>query len=272
MRGSANLNIMVRAARRAGRALARDFREVENLQASVKGAGDFTFRAAVASARILREDLSGARPNYGWLAGEGDEVPGEDPTRRWIVDPLGGSVNFLHGLPHFAVSVALEHKGRIVAAVIHDPAREELFFAEQGAGAWMDAGRLRVSGRHRMAECILAAGIPAAAGGKGLPAMLRDLGRIIPVCAGVRHLGCPALSLAYVAAGRHDGYWERGVKVPEIAAGLLLVAEAGGLTTAIRDGQAPLEHGEVIAAGGEIFDRFAGAVKGAPDTEPRRGA
>ena len=144
MVGSANLNVMLKAARKAGRALAKDFREVENLQVSMKGAGDFVSRADIAAEKILKTELMGARPTYGWLAEEGGAEPGQDPTRRWIVDPLDGTTNFLHGLPHWAVSIALEHKGEVVAGVIYDPSKDEAFFAEKGAGAWLNESRLRV--------------------------------------------------------------------------------------------------------------------------------
>ncbi len=160
MQGSANLNLMIKAARKAGRSLVKDFREVENLQVSMKGAGDFVSRADLAAEKIIRDELMGARPNYGWLAEESDAVEGTDPTRRWIVDPLDGTTNFLHGLPHWAVSIALEHKGEIVSAVIFDPAKDEMFVAEKGQGAWMNESRVRVSGRHKMIEALFATGMP----------------------------------------------------------------------------------------------------------------
>jgi myo-inositol-1(or 4)-monophosphatase len=138
MQGSANLNIMIKAARKAGRSLVKDFREVENLQVSAKGPGDFVSRADRAAEEILKEELLGARPNYGFLGEEGTNVEGTDPTRRWIVDPLDGTTNFLHGMPHWAVSIALEHKGEIVAGVVFDPAKDEMFYAEKGAGAWLN--------------------------------------------------------------------------------------------------------------------------------------
>ena len=162
MQGSANLNIMIKAARKAGRSLVKDFREVENLQVSSKGPGDFVSKADMAAEAILREELMGARPNYGWLAEESAEV-GTDPTRRWIVDPLDGTTNFLHGMPHWAVSVALEHKGEVVAGVVFDAAKDEMFYAEKGAGAWLnDSQRLRVSGRSKMIESVFATGVPFA--------------------------------------------------------------------------------------------------------------
>ncbi|MCB2124983.1 MAG: inositol monophosphatase, partial [Rhodobacteraceae bacterium] len=207
MQGSANLNLMIKAARKAGRSLVKDFREVENLQVSVKGAGDFVSRADIAAEKIIRDELIGARPTYGWLGEESGEAGGADPTRRWIVDPLDGTTNFLHGLPHWSVSIALEHKGEVVAGVIFDPAKDEMFAAEKGAGAWMNESRIRVSGRRVMGEALFATGIPFGAK-KTLPATIRDLARLMPACAGVRRWGSAALDLAYVAAGRYDGYWE----------------------------------------------------------------
>ncbi|MDX5358566.1 MAG: inositol monophosphatase [Rhodobacterales bacterium] len=261
MQGSANLNLMIKAARKAGRSLVKDFREVENLQVSSKGPGDFVSKADREAERIIKEELMGARPTYGWLGEETGEEEGADPTRRWIVDPLDGTTNFLHGLPHWAVSIALEHKGEIVSAVVFDPAKDEMFVAEKGAGAWLnDTRRLRVSGRRVMIESIFATGIPF--GGRGtLPATIKDLARLMPVCAGVRRFGSAALDLAYVAAGRYEGYWERGIHAWDIAAGMLLVKEAGGFVGPVRDGDDPLEKGAVIAGNGELFEPFAKIIR-----------
>ncbi|APX88919.1 inositol monophosphatase [Brevirhabdus pacifica] len=263
MQGSANLNLMIKAARRAGRSLVKDFREVENLQVSMKGAGDFVSRADLAAEKILKEDLMDGRPNYGWLAEESaEEIQGKDPTRRWIVDPLDGTTNFLHGLPHWAVSIGLEHKGEIVAAVVFDPAKDEMFVAEKGFGAFMNESRLRVSGRRSMIEAIFATGLPF--GGRvDLPDTLRDLGRLLPQCAGVRRWGAAALDLAYVSAGRFDGFWERDLKPWDMAAGILLVREAGGFVQSIDPEAGMLESGEVIAGNEQIFDKFAKAIRGA---------
>lgn len=262
MQGSANLNIMIKAARKAGRSLVKDFREVENLQVSMKGAGDFVSRADVAAENILKEELMGARPTYGWLGEESEEIAGQDPTRRWIVDPLDGTTNFLHGLPHWAVSIALEHKGQIVSAVVFDPAKDEMFYAERGAGAWLnDSNRIRVSGRRRMIEGVFATGIPFAAK-RTLPATLKDLARIMPECAGVRRFGSAALDLAYVAAGRYDGYWERELNLWDIAAGYLIAKEAGALVEGIRGSdQDPLETGSLICANNDIFSTFAKVIR-----------
>lgn len=257
---SANVNVMIKAARKAGRALVRDFGEVEQLQVSAKGPGDFVSRADRQAEATIREMLMEARPSYGYLGEEEGAAKGEDPTRRWIVDPLDGTTNFLHGLPHWAVSIALEHKGQVVAGVVHDPVKDETFFAEKGEGAWLNESRLRVSGRTRMIESIFATGIPFAAQ-RTLPDTLRDLARLMPECAGVRRMGAAALDLAYVAAGRYEGYWEREVKAWDVAAGLLIVTEAGGLVGTMQDGVSALEGGGVVAANAAIFERFAGLVR-----------
>ncbi|MCF6445087.1 inositol monophosphatase family protein [Nereida sp. MMG025] len=261
MQGSANLNVMIKTARKAGRGLLKDFGEVENLQVSTKGAGDFVSRADLRAEEVIREELLDARPTYGFLGEEGQEIEGKDPTRRWIVDPLDGTTNFLHGLPHWAVSIALEHKGEIVAGVVYDPSKDECFFAEKGQGAWVNESRLRVSGRNRMIESIFATGLPFA-GRSDLPETLQDLARLLPACAGVRRFGAAALDLAYVAAGRYDGFWERRLNAWDMAAGLIIVREAGGMIEPIvKDGDV-LTDGEVIAANSDIFDQFAKVVRG----------
>ncbi|SMH32212.1 inositol monophosphatase family protein [Maritimibacter sp. HL-12] len=259
--GSANLNVMIKAARKAGRSLVKDFREVENLQVSMKGAGDFVSRADIAAEEIIKNELTEARPNYGWLGEEGGGEDGKDPTRRWIVDPLDGTTNFLHGLPHWAVSIALEHKGEIVAGVVFDPAKDEMFYAEKGSGAFMNETRLRVSGRTRMIEAIFATGLPF--GGRAdLPDTLQDLARLLPTCAGVRRWGAAALDLAYVAAGRYDGFWERRLNAWDIAAGLVILREAGGLVEPIDKRDDILSAGELIGANEVIFDKFAAVIRG----------
>ena len=183
MQGSANLNVMIKTARKAGRSLLKDFTEVENLQVSSKSAGDFVSRADIAAEAIIKAELTAARPTYGWVGEESEAIDGQDPTRRWIVDPLDGTTNFLHGLPHWAVSIALEHKGQIVAGVVYDPTKDEMFIAEKGQGAWLNDSRLRVSGRKRMIESIYATGLPFA-GRSDLPETLKDLAQLLPACAG----------------------------------------------------------------------------------------
>ena len=262
MQGSANLNLMLKAARRAGKSLVKDFREVENLQVSTKGPGDFVSKADREAERMIKEDLMGARPTYGWLGEESAPEEGADPTRRWLVDPLDGTTNFLHGMPHWAVSIALEHKGEIVSAVVFDAAKDEMFWAEKGAGAWMNERRLRVSGRRQMHEAVFATGVPFGAK-KTLPAMLADLARLMPACAGVRRGGAASLDLAYVAAGRFDGDWERELQAWDIAAGVLLVREAGGIVQALREGDDVLEKGAVLCSNDPLFAQFSKIIRNA---------
>ena len=248
MAGSANLNVMMKTARKAGRQLVKDFGEVEQLQVSTKGPGDFVSRADRQAEATIREELMAARPTYGFLGEEGGAQDGEDPTRRWIVDPLDGTTNFLHGLPHWAVSIALEHKGQIVAGVVYDPSKDEMFYAEKGFGAFVNEARIRVSARHRMNEAIFATGLPWA-GRSDLPETLQDLARLLPVCSGVRRFGAASLDLAYVAAGRYDGFWERRLHAWDIAAGIVILREAGGLIE-------PLEPDADLLTGGAMIGRL----------------
>jgi myo-inositol-1(or 4)-monophosphatase len=259
---SANVNIMIKAARKAARSLLRDFGEVENLQVSAKGPGDFVSRADIKAEQLIRDELTAARPNYGWLGEESTEVKGEDPTRRWIVDPLDGTTNFLHGLPHWAVSIGLEHKGEVVAGVVYDPVKDEMFVAEKGAGAYLNDRRLRVSGRRDLIEMIFATGIPF--GGRAeLPRSLREMGAIATQSAGIRRWGAAALDLAYVAAGRIDGFWERGLNPWDTAAGLLLVRESGGFVGTIDgDGDIFAER-SVAAANANVYEAFRTILRSA---------
>ena len=194
-----------------------------------------------------------ARPAYGWLAEEGGEAQGTDGMHRWIVDPLDGTTNFLHGLPHWAISIALERKGEIIAAVVYDPAKDEMFTSEKGSGAWMNDRRLRVSGRREMIGMIFATGVPFA-NNKTLPKTLKELAHLMPRCAGVRRWGAAALDLAYVAAGRYDGFWERGINAWDVAAGALLVKEAGGFIGSLDDAEDPIAEGKIIAANAQVFE------------------
>ena len=262
MASSANMTVMIKAARMAGRALLKDFGEVENLQVGTKGPGDFVSKADIQAEEIIRTELTEARPTYGWLGEESGFTEGADPTRRWIVDPLDGTTNFLHGMPHWAVSIALEHKGAIVAGVVYDPCKDECFFAEKGDGAWVNEKRLRVSGRNQMSEAVFSTGVPWA-GRRDLPDTLKDLARLMPVCAGVRRWGAASLDLAYVAAGRYDGFWERGLKSWDMAAGLIIVKEAGGLLEPIKKDGHMLDDGEVICSGEAIFDPFVKVIRAA---------
>ncbi len=262
MQGSANLNVMIKAARKAARGLIKDFREVENLQVSAKGPGDFVSKADREAERVIKEELMGARPTYGWLGEETGEDAGQDPTRRWIVDPLDGTTNFLHGIPHWSISIALEHKGDIVSGVIYDPVKDEMFWAEKGAGAWLnDNRRLRVSGRRQLHEAVFAGGVPQ--GSKStFAATLQDMARLMPAVAAFRAPGSGALDLAYVAAGRLEGFWERSINAWDMAAGMLLVREAGGMVASAREGLHPFEARSIVAANESLFEPFRKLIVG----------
>ncbi len=243
---SALLNVMIAAARKAARALARDFGEVENLQVSRKGPSDFVSSADMKAEKTLFEELSKARPGYGFVMEERGVVEGTDKTNRWLVDPLDGTTNFLHGIPHFAISIGLEREGVLVAGVIYNVVRDELFWAEKGAGAYLNDRRLRVAGRSDMREALFACGTPFH-GKTGHETALAEIQRVIAKTAGVRRFGAAALDLAYVAAGRFDGFWERNLSVWDIAAGAVLVREAGGAVNEI-DGGDFMKTGAVVAA------------------------
>lgn len=260
MQGSANLNVMIKAARNAGRSLVKDFREVENLQVSNKAAGDFVSRADIAAEKIIKDVLMDARPTYGWLGEESGETPGQDPTRRWIVDPLDGTTNFLHGLPHWAISIALEHRGKIVAGVVFDAAKEEMFVAENGNGAWMNDMRMRVSDRRHLQDSIYATGLPFSKR-PNLKETLEALERLLPLCAGVRRWGAASLDLTYVAIGRFDGYWEKGLNIWDIAAGLIIAREAGAIVDGMAQGSKPEETGALICATEVQFEMFAKTIR-----------
>jgi myo-inositol-1(or 4)-monophosphatase len=243
---SALLNVMIKAAHRAGRGLKRDLGEVEHLQVSVKGPRNFVTAADHRAEAIVREELAKARPDYGFLGEEGGARAGSDKTHRWIVDPLDGTTNFLHGIPHFAVSIALERNGTIVAGLIYNPANEEMFIAERGKGAFLNDKRIRVAARERLADAVVACGLPHY--GRGDLALARcEIAAAQRHFAGLRRYGAAALDLAWVAAGRLDAYWERDLSPWDLAAGLLLVREAGGFVSDIDGGDAILTKGNVVA-------------------------
>jgi myo-inositol-1(or 4)-monophosphatase len=240
------MNVMIAAARKAARGLARDFGEVENLQVSRKGPADFVSNADLKAEKVLFEELSKGRPGYSFLMEERGAVEGSDKTHRWIVDPLDGTTNFLHGLPHFAVSIGLEREGVLVAGVVYNVVRDELFWAEKGQGAYLNDRRLRVAGRTDLANGLFATGTPYL-GRPGHETFIGEMQRVIAVSAGVRRYGAASLDLAYVAAGRFDGFWERNLSAWDIAAGAVLVREAGGFVKEI-DGGDFMQTGSVVAA------------------------
>jgi myo-inositol-1(or 4)-monophosphatase len=255
MAQSALITILERAARKAGPRLRRDFGEVAQLQVSRKGPADFVSNADRAAERTLVEALQQARPGWGFLLEEGGEIAGDPGEPRFIIDPLDGTTNFLHGIPHFAISIGVEHHGQMIAGLVYQPLTDESFWAERGRGAWLHSARLRVSGRRDLPDALFATGIPFRGhGDQGqFEAILQ---RVIPEVAGVRRFGAASLDLAWVAAGRFDGFWEQGLKPWDIAAGMLLVREAGGFVSDYRGGDRMVEREEVIAGNDGLHSRL----------------
>ncbi|MFC5067000.1 inositol monophosphatase family protein [Flaviflagellibacter deserti] len=256
------MNVMVQAVTKAGRGMRRDFGEVEQLQVSVKGPSDFVSIADKRAEDTLRAELSKARPDAGFLLEESGEIIGRDPSQRFIIDPLDGTTNFLHGIPQFAVSVALERNGTVVAGVVFNPITDELFTAERGQGAFLNDRRIRVAARIKLNDCVVGTGVPHR--GKGDHELFsRELRKVQADVAGIRRMGAAALDLAWVAAGRLDGFWERNLKAWDIAAGILLIREAGGYVSDLDGRDEMLERGD-LCAGNEtihraLFDRLRSA-------------
>jgi myo-inositol-1(or 4)-monophosphatase len=239
---------MIDAARAAAKGLARDFGEIENLQVSRKGPSDFVTAADMKAEQVIFESLSRTRPGYGFLMEERGAVEGTDKTHRFIVDPLDGTLNFMHGIPHFAISIALERQGEIVAGVVMDVASSVIYWAEKGGGAWANDKRMRVAARSRLPDAVFCTGVPFR-GKPGHAEFLGELEALTMEVAGIRRFGAASLDLAWVASGRFDGFWERGLQPWDIAAGLILVQEAGGLIIEPdSDRNAVLETGSIIAA------------------------
>jgi myo-inositol-1(or 4)-monophosphatase len=258
---SALLNVMIAAARKAARTLKRDFGEIEHLQVSMKGPANFVTAADRRAEEILRIELSKARPSYSFLGEEGGRFEGADKTNTWIVDPLDGTTNFLHGIPHFAISIALERAGTVIAGVIYNPANDELYTAERGKGAFLNDKRLRVAARKRMAEAVIACGMPHQGRGD-LELGRRELESVQDKVAGLRRFGAAALDLAFVAAGRFDGYWERDLSPWDMAAGLHMVREAGGFVTDLDGGEAMFAKGHIVAGNETMHRELQAMLKG----------
>jgi myo-inositol-1(or 4)-monophosphatase len=261
MPASALMNVMVAAVRKAGRSLARDFGEVEQLQVSVKGPANFVSAADHRAEEILYNELRKARHGYGFLMEERGLVEGPDKTHRWIVDPLDGTTNFLHAIPHFAISVGLERAGELVAGVIYNPATNDLFTAEKGKGAFLNDRRLRVANRRTLADCVLVTGIPHR-GREGHKRFLMECEAAMREVAGIRRLGAAALDLAWVAAGRFDACWEHDLKPWDTAAGILMVREAGGHVSDLAGGTDMFGSGNVIAGNGTIHKLLLALLDG----------
>lgn len=260
MARTALMNVMVQAAVKAGRGLARDFGEVQNLQVSVKGPGDFVSQADLRAEKTLHDELQKARPAFGFLMEEGGEEQGTDTQSRWIIDPLDGTTNFLHGIPHFAISIALERQGTIVAGLIYNPVTDEMFTAERGAGAFLNDRRLRVAARRELTDCVIGCGVPHL--GRGDHGnFLIQLKHVMNNCVGIRRGGACSLDLAYVAAGRFDGYWESHLSAWDMAAGIIMVREAGGLISDLNDGQDMLASGSVLCGNEKVKQQLGEALR-----------
>jgi len=256
------MRVMERAARKAGQRLRRDFGEVEHLQVSRKGPADFVSKADRASERTIYDELSAARPGWGFMLEEGGEIAAEPGKPRWIVDPLDGTSNFLHGIPHFAISIAVQEPtldgrgwGEVTAGLVYQPITDQSFWAEKARGAWLQDRRLRVSARRHLDESLIATGIPFA--GAGDPAEWKAIyGALAPEVAGIRRFGAASLDLAWVAAGRYEGFWESGLKPWDTAAGCLLIREAGGFVTDWRGVSQPVCDKQVLAGNDALHSRL----------------
>ena len=259
------MTVMANAAHKAARRLLRDFNEVEQLQVSVKGPSDFVSQADLRAEQTLREELTKARPGYAFLMEESGASGSENWAWRWVVDPLDGTTNFLHGIPHWAISIGLERRlpdggSELAAGMVYAPPVDEMFWAEKGIGAYVNERRLRVSARREFKDAVFATGIPfAAVAAARRAAFSHTLAALMPQVAGVRRFGAAALDLAWVAAGRYDGFWELGLKPWDMAAGLLLVREAGGFVTDPRDGE-PRETGDVVAGNPHLHPKLRDVV------------
>lgn len=258
---SPNINVMIRAAEKAARSLLRDFGEVEQLQVSKKGPGDFVSAADHRAEKILFEELSKARPDYGFLMEEQGVVKGKDPERRFIIDPLDGTSNFLHGIPHWCISIALEEQGEITAGIIYAPVIDELFRAEKGGGAFIRNKRLRVSGRTDLDAAMVATGAPRRTR-EEQDKFMAEYEKVQTLVPGIRRFGAAALDMAYVAAGRCEIFWERDLKPWDVAAGMIIIKEAGGRVSDIDTTKSPIETGSVLAANMALFDEFKKILTG----------
>jgi myo-inositol-1(or 4)-monophosphatase len=254
------LNVMIAAARKAGRGLIRDFGELEHLQVSMKGPADFVSVADQRTERILIEELSRVRPGYGFLDEESGIIEGPDKTHRYIIDPLDGTTNFLHGIPQFAISIGLEREGQMVSGLIFNPVTDEMFVAEKNHGAFLNERRLRVAARNNLKLALFATGIPFL-GREGHEPFLAELEEVMAVSSGVRRFGAASLDLAWVAAGRYDGFWEKGLSPWDMAAGLLIVREAGGVVTDMEGSGRMFEDGSIVCANEALHPQLMKLLK-----------
>jgi myo-inositol-1(or 4)-monophosphatase len=262
MRASALMNVMTAAARKAGRSLARDFGEVEQLQVSVKGPANFVSAADHRAEEIVFRELSKARPGYGFVMEEGGVIEGKDKTHRWIIDPLDGTTNFLHGIPLFSISIALERDGQLVAGLIYNPVSDELFTAEKGKGAFVNDRRLRVAARQTLADAVVATGSPHRGRGDH-PKFLKEAEAVMREVAGIRQTGSASIDLAWTAAGRFDAFWEYDIQPWDMAAGIVLIREAGGIISDMYGGSQMFEMKSVLGGNAPIHRGLLGVCTAA---------
>ncbi|MGH6835161.1 MAG: inositol monophosphatase family protein [Methylocella sp.] len=258
---SALMNVMTAAALKAARGLKRDFGEVENLQVSVKGPGDFVSAADRKAEKILQEELARARPGYGFVMEESGPIYGTDKSHTWFIDPLDGTTNFLHGLPIFAISIGLAREGQIVAGLVHNPATGDMFIAQKGQGAYQNNRRLRVAARRDLADSLIGCGIPHLGKAKEHPRFVADLATVMAKAGNLRRLGAVALDLCFVASGSYDGFWERHLQAWDIAAGIVIVKEAGGFVTDADGGTDMLAKGSVCAGNEAIHHDLLNLIR-----------
>lgn len=258
---SPQLNIMLRAAEKAARSLTRDFGEVENLQVSRKGPGDFVSAADKRAEKIIHEELSNARPNYSFLMEETGEHKGSDGEHRFIIDPLDGTTNFLHGIPHWCISIGLEKQGEMIAGLIYDPIKSEVFHAEKGGGAFTGKRRLRVSARNEMAFSVICGGDCVRRSPETKAYLLKGIEKVINASAGFRRSGSAALDLAYVAAGRYEGFWENQLSPWDSAAGSLIVREAGGAVASLKGNANPVYSDIILASNMALHNQLKEMLK-----------
>lgn len=238
---------MIGAVQKTLKPIGRDFRELEKLQITKKGVSDFVTSADIRTERILIETLKEARPKFGFITEESGVIEGKDKDHIWIIDPIDGTTNFMHGIPHFAIAIALQYKGEMLAALTFNPISGEEFYAEKGKGAYLNGYRIRVSERRDMESSLFATGLPFK-GCEGIDQALAETHTFLNQTAGIRRFGAASLDLAYVACGRYEGYWERNLKLWDMAGGTLFVTESGGHISSLEDGKNPLENGHIIAS------------------------
>ena len=257
---SANINVMVKACRKASKVIIRDFGEIENLQVSLKGPGDFVTNCDKKVEKILIEELQKARPNYSILSEEIGKIS-NDESFKWIIDPIDGTANFLHGIPHFAISIGLEQDGEIICGIIYDPIKDEMFTAEKGNGSYLNNQRIRVSSRSKLKDCIVFTGGPKKVS-KDYDLSLKEYNNFSSkVLIPIRKLGSASLDMAYVAAGRCDGFWQRNLNYWDIAAGIILVRESGGFITDFDGENKYLENQTILVTNSKINNEMIEILK-----------